>query len=367
MKEINIAKILVLKRKEKGITQDELAEYIGVSKASVSKWETANSYPDINFLPWLATYFNISIDELIDYAPQMEKNDIKKLYHKLAADFGKKPFDTVIKECREIVKKYYSCFPLLLQITILLLNHHMLAKTKEEQVEILQEAIDLCNRIKSESDDLWLVKQANMMQASCLLILQKPIDVIDMLGEDIHPTLNEEALLARAYQMKGNLQKSKEVWQIGIYQHIISAVDFMLNYLLLHSNEPEKFRIILNRLKKIADIFELDNLAPNSMLQMYLVAAQAYVIQEETEKALNMLTRYADVCDMFSKSLYLHGDSFFDCIESWFNEFDLGTEAPRDQKIVKQSMLQAVEANPTFQSLAETPRYKSIIQKLKLI
>jgi transcriptional regulator with XRE-family HTH domain len=43
MKEINIAKTLVSKRREKGITQDELAEYIGVSKASVSKWETGGS------------------------------------------------------------------------------------------------------------------------------------------------------------------------------------------------------------------------------------------------------------------------------------------------------------------------------------
>lgn len=49
MNELNIAKTLILKRKEKGITQDELANYIGVSKASVSKWETGQSYPDITF------------------------------------------------------------------------------------------------------------------------------------------------------------------------------------------------------------------------------------------------------------------------------------------------------------------------------
>ena len=43
MKELNIGKIIITKRKEKGITQDELAAYIGVSKASVSKWETGGS------------------------------------------------------------------------------------------------------------------------------------------------------------------------------------------------------------------------------------------------------------------------------------------------------------------------------------
>ena len=77
MKEINIAKVLVKKRKEKGITQDELANYIGVSKASVSKWETEQSYPDVTFLPQLAAYFNISIDELMDYKPQMAKEEVR--------------------------------------------------------------------------------------------------------------------------------------------------------------------------------------------------------------------------------------------------------------------------------------------------
>ena len=78
MKEINIAKVLVNKRKEKGITQNELANYIGVSKASVSKWETGQSYPDVTFLPQLAAYFNISIDELIEYKPQMTKREYSK-------------------------------------------------------------------------------------------------------------------------------------------------------------------------------------------------------------------------------------------------------------------------------------------------
>ena len=39
MKEINIARTIINKRKEKGLTQDELAGHIGVSKAAVSKWE----------------------------------------------------------------------------------------------------------------------------------------------------------------------------------------------------------------------------------------------------------------------------------------------------------------------------------------
>ena len=91
MKEINIGRAIVEGRRRKGITQEDLAQYMGVSKASVSKWETGQSYPDITLLPQLAAYFNISIDDLLGYEPQMEKDDIRRLYHRLAQDFLRNP------------------------------------------------------------------------------------------------------------------------------------------------------------------------------------------------------------------------------------------------------------------------------------
>ena len=59
MKDINLGKVLVEQRRRMGITQDELASYLGVSKAAVSKWETGATYPDITLLPQLAAFFNI--------------------------------------------------------------------------------------------------------------------------------------------------------------------------------------------------------------------------------------------------------------------------------------------------------------------
>jgi len=187
MKEINIAETLVRKRREKGITQEELAAHIGVTKASVSKWETGQSYPDITFLPLLAAYFNISIDELMNYTPQLTKEEIKKLYHQLSAAFAARPFDDVMGECRRIIKKYYSCFPLLLQMAILLTNHHMLAEDKKTQEAILKEAVELCRRIRTESEDLWLAREATSLEAVCYLILQQPQEVLNLLGESIRP------------------------------------------------------------------------------------------------------------------------------------------------------------------------------------
>ena len=76
MNHFNIAQNLVRLRHEKKITQEQLAYFLGVTKASVSKWETRQSLPDISLLPLLASFFDISVDELIGYHPQLSKEEI---------------------------------------------------------------------------------------------------------------------------------------------------------------------------------------------------------------------------------------------------------------------------------------------------
>ena len=107
MKELKIGRVLTEHRHQRNITQDELAEYMGVSKASVSKWETGATYPDITLLPRLAAFFGISVDELIGYEPQMTRTDIRTLCSQLSRDFATKPFEEVMARCREISKKYF--------------------------------------------------------------------------------------------------------------------------------------------------------------------------------------------------------------------------------------------------------------------
>ena len=56
-------------RKDKGISQQDLADVLGVSFQSVSKWETGTTMPDITLLPGIAEYFNVSVDELLGLRP----------------------------------------------------------------------------------------------------------------------------------------------------------------------------------------------------------------------------------------------------------------------------------------------------------
>ena len=66
-------------RKEKKLTQEQLAEYLHISSQAVSKWETGASAPDVDTLPKLAVFFGISLDELFDFDHRRVEEEVQKL------------------------------------------------------------------------------------------------------------------------------------------------------------------------------------------------------------------------------------------------------------------------------------------------
>ena len=111
MNELNFSDNIVKLRHKKKITQEQLADFIGVTKASVSKWENKQTLPDILILPELAAFFDVTIDELLGYEPQLSKEQIQKLYLELTEAFAESPFEEVMKKSEDLTKKYYSCYP----------------------------------------------------------------------------------------------------------------------------------------------------------------------------------------------------------------------------------------------------------------
>lgn len=79
----SIGKIIAELRKENGMTQEELADKLGVSPQAVSKWENDISCPDILLLPVIAELFKVSVDYLLSVQPQdtvfIEPEEIKNL------------------------------------------------------------------------------------------------------------------------------------------------------------------------------------------------------------------------------------------------------------------------------------------------
>lgn len=363
MKELHIAAMIVKKRRERGVTQEELAAYFGVSKASVSKWETGQSYPDITFLPKLASYFNISVDELLGYEPQLEQEEIRRLYQNFSLRFSKEPWNLVYADCQDYTHKYFSCFPLLLQFGALYVNHFMLAPEPALGQQMLEDAIALLQRVKEESREPLLMKDALSLEAFAQLMLQQPRKVLELLGETLHPMEKHIELMAQAWQMLGNPEKTLECIQVSSYQHLLSLMSSVPQFMVLSADNPEHMLEILRRALILIDLFQIDQLHPHSSLLVYLTAAQIFASKKRTEPALEMLKKYVDLGTSIS-DFRLHKDAYFTAIEPWFESFPAGTEAPRNLEIIRQSLIQGVIENPAFASLETEPEYQLLLKQL---
>lgn len=364
MDNFNISRKIVECRQKKGINQEELADFIGVSKASVSKWERGHSFPEITFLPLLASYFDITIDELMGYEPQMSKENIKKLYLKCAKDFTELPFQEVFSYCETVIKKYYSCYPLLFQMANLYLNNSNLAGSKEKQLQVLSRAKDLFQRVRLECDELNLINQATLSEALCQLTLNEPQQAIALLKEMTRELVSPAPLLSRAYEMAGANEKAMQSLQIEIYQFLINFLQLLLSYIPLLEGRSD-LEDIADKYLAIAGAFKIKELRPDMLANFYLLLGQENMKLGMTRESLNCLKDYTKIVTSNIYPLELKGDKFFTMIEDWLQDFPIGRSAPRDGREIRKSMYQALADNPLFSGLKDRDDYQFILNKLK--
>ena len=71
-------------RKEKPITQEQLAEYLNVSNRSVSRWETGNNLPDLDILIQLSKYYDVQLIEILEGEKMKEEKHLETTVQKVA-------------------------------------------------------------------------------------------------------------------------------------------------------------------------------------------------------------------------------------------------------------------------------------------
>ena len=218
--------------------------------------------------------------------------------------------------------------PLLLQIGTLLVNHIELARDSEKSAAIIAEAKALFVRVKEESGDMALIKQAVFMEALCALASGDSNSVLDLLDGSVTGALPPESLLASAYHMKGNILDAKGVLQIGIYQNLVVLFNFFPAYLMLCADDAGKYDETLRRALTVAEAFDMKNLHPGVIIGTYLTAAQGYMTQGTGTGRGYAAAVYRNRHGRYLP-LRLHNDAFFDLLEDRLDKIDIGTDLPR--------------------------------------
>ncbi len=368
MNQLNIAENIVRFRREKKLTQEQLADFVGVTKASVSKWETRQSTPDITILPQLASFFDVTVDELLGYNPQLSKEQIFRLYHEIANDFATLPFEKAMEKCNSLVKQYHNCYSFLKEMCRLWINHFMLAGSQEKQTEILESTVQLCTHIMSNCKDLAICSDAMILKSVVNLQLGKGSEVIDTLEDVVRPerlVTQSDTLLIEAYLLTGDTEKAGGLAQVSMYNHLLALISTATIYLNLHSKDLSVCDETICRIDTLIETYHLEVLNPNTSGVFYYQAALVYAIQGEKQKAIkNLRTCINHMIQLLSKeNLTLHGDDYFNAIEAQFAQMGIDENAPRDRKFIVEDIRRLLN-NPAFEILEEEPEYHKLKNKL---
>ena len=235
---MNIGNKIKELRKQRGITQEQLASSIGISFQAVSKWENNITLPDITFAPLLASYFGVSMDELFDFNLKEIDQDINSIVNK-AYKFR----ETNPQKSSDILEEGLNKYPdndILLNNLLYVLNY---TKNPDKTIAVATSLIEKTH----------------------------------------HPDIKYDALrfLAYAYKVKGDLKSAEAaINQIPeIYFNRLTEIAYLLEgKAKFEAAEKQKwvsFENLIQMMEKVAEYFESQGMNKEAI--------------EEREKALKLI------------------------------------------------------------------------------
>lgn len=361
---LKIGENILQKRKERGITQEELAEFMMVTKASVSKWETGQSYPDILLLPKLATFFNISVDELIGYDPDLSSAQIQKFYIDLENRVPDAGMDSIVEDIKIKIKQYYSCFDLLYYMSLFILNHCDLATDTIKKEEYLEYANNILKRVCEDSKDSILKDKSLSLRAACLISLGKSEEALNILPSSDMLSISKDCLVASAYIKTKKENEVDQKLQIMIYKNVTDLITLLMMKSSLHDKDWVE---TLERVEDLLETFNLIEINISIVLNFYLSLATHYIednnlklASQYVEKLLNLLIKSKE------KSFKISGDEYFNQIDDWLDEnLLLSTNPNRSDDMIVRFYIDAIENNESFKRIISEGKIKFLVDKVK--
>lgn len=358
---IKIGQVILRERTNRNMTQQQLASFLNVTKATISKWEKAVSYPDITLLPVIAAFFNMTVDELLDAKLTMDKQEIRKWYTHYAERFSKESYEEVVEDVRKMIRLYYDDDNFLLQMSILLLNHAEFSSNAKEQFTYI---IEVLERAEMITDDVWIRRQTNSIISTTALFMQQPEIALERSKDYVKPIMAEDLILAQAYEALGQTEEAKKVLQAMIYQQLVAMIGSSTFYLKLTTDEEHQLLETIKRIDGLIDLFEVDQLHPNLSLQFYLAVGQYATTKNDEQLCRKYMTYFTDVATNHLFPFKLKGDAYFTLLDEWFDTLDLGAAPLRKDVMIRESIFQVLK-HPMFKVYEQKDWFKDLQKKIQ--
>ena len=261
---INIGNKIRELRKNKGITQEQLASALNYSPQAISKWEMNVGYPDIATLPVIAAYFGVSLDALFDYnANNIEEKIMEILY----SSRGATPFDVAEK----LLLKGISAYPSADILKKELLTRYEMQMRYHGCPELKEAALAIAKKLITESNDYFIVSSAKSDMAS-ILIMNGNYDEAKSLIESMPYVYNidiHDRMRCSTYMLRGKdrLNGAREFkvwahqdlfaccefeglafWEIGDYKNAILSFEEIVKGVEVFSYRevPEEYNLLIH-------------------------------------------------------------------------------------------------------------------------
>lgn len=210
-------------RKKRGLTQSELAERFSVAPQSVSRWENGQSYPDIEQLPMIADYFNITVDELMGRDGKTKEkldDELKKLRTNSGDDM-----EAALK-MREILAKLVKNYPVgysgeFFRVSMLLQSKGFLG---EKEVEEAREYCRIALRECTDDERPTLLTTIVLHEDEAMTAQWK-----HYITSDVTRATWNDILLTRYFAVRDENHLWEGQMRKVLYDHIHAAVWTMAN------------------------------------------------------------------------------------------------------------------------------------------
>lgn len=151
---MNMSEQIRSHRKDAGLTQEQVAVYLGVSAPAVNKWEKGNTYPDVTLLPALARLLNMDMNELFSFREELTELETGQFANEIAETAIKGNIDAAFEMAAAKIQEYPRCDSLIYMAATTLGGVLVLSDIPEERRETYKKTVfNWLERVSDSADE----------------------------------------------------------------------------------------------------------------------------------------------------------------------------------------------------------------------